>query len=67
MDIWERFRQEAVSPVHPQSTLIVVGDAQAGKSTIISKFIEQNVSTKATVALEYLYARKGIAFGNQIY
>jgi GTPase SAR1 family protein len=58
MGIWEKFRREAVNTEMPQSTLVVVGDKGSGKSSIISRIIEQNSSAKATIALEYLYAKK---------
>jgi len=59
MDIWDRFRREAVNVENRQSKLILIGDRRAGKSTIVARFIDQSPSNKPTIALEYLYARKG--------
>ena len=59
MDVWERFKRDATTATNPQSNLVVIGDQSSGKSTIISRFIDQSASTKPTVALEYLYGRKG--------
>merc|ERR1712110_543560 len=59
MDVWELFKRDATVPNATNYNLVVVGDRSSGKSTIISRFIDQNPSLKPTVGLEYLFARKG--------
>uniref|UniRef100_A0A158PC14 Cytoplasmic dynein 2 light intermediate chain 1 n=1 Tax=Angiostrongylus cantonensis TaxID=6313 RepID=A0A158PC14_ANGCA len=38
--------------------LIICGNTQSGKSTMINKFLDKNEEPKETVALEYTYARR---------
>ncbi|KJH47364.1 hypothetical protein DICVIV_06569 [Dictyocaulus viviparus] len=38
--------------------IIVCGNSQSGKSTLINKFLDKNEEHKETVALEYTYARR---------
>lgn len=59
MDIWARLGAAAGHVENAEVTLMVIGDKQSGKSSIISRLLEQNAPNKPTVALEYLYARKG--------
>ena len=51
MDVWERFKRDANVASAPSYNLILVGDRSAGKSTLISRFIDQNSSLKPTVGL----------------
>jgi len=66
MDIWDRFRSEAKSQSQFQVDFIVTGDSRAGKTAVISRFLDTAPPSKPTVALEYLYARKGDTLCNII-
>ena len=66
MDIWDRFRTEAKSQSQFQVDFVVTGDSRAGKTAVISRFLDQSPPSKPTVALEYLYARKGDTICNII-
>ena len=61
MDIWSTFGREAQSKKSNEVCVFFLGDKSAGKSTLISRFIEapSDRSIKATVGLEYQYVRKG--------
>ena len=58
-DIWTIAESIEVPPPPPQRTLFVVGERKAGKSSILQNFLHQGSDEvpKATVALEYKYAR----------
>ena len=62
MDIWARLGAAAGHVENAEVTLMVIGDKQSGKSSVISHLLEQNAPNKPTVALEYLYARKGLIY-----
>jgi len=50
-----------------ESSLLVLGSANAGKSTLILRFLERQEASKPTLALEYTYARKsGQAIGKDV-
>ncbi|KAG1665258.1 Cytoplasmic dynein 2 light intermediate chain 1 [Nymphon striatum] len=42
-----------------ESTIFVIGNKQAGKSTLINKYLSKSEAPKPTVALEYVFARHG--------
>ena len=58
-DIWSIAESVEVPPQPAQRTMFIVGERKAGKSTIIQNFLFQGSEEvpKATVALEYKYAR----------
>lgn len=58
-DIWSIAESVEVPLPPPQRTLLIVGERKAGKSSIIQNFLLQNneEAPKATVALEYKFAR----------
>ena len=64
--IWDRFRSEAKSQSQFQVDFIVTGDSRAGKTAVISRFLDTTPPSKPTVALEYFYARKGDTLCNII-
>jgi GTPase SAR1 family protein len=62
MDIWDSFGREAKSKKQPEVTCFFIGSQSAGKSTLIGRFLDQTGSStnqKATIGLEYIYAKKG--------
>ena len=44
--------------VNRESTLLVVGSKNVGKSTLIYRLLERQEAAKPTLALEYTYGRK---------
>ena len=44
--------------VNRESTLVVVGSKDVGKSTLIYRLLERQEAAKPTLALEYTYGRK---------
>lgn len=61
-NLWEAALDEVQSTDSKRSssekTIIVVGGKSSGKSTFILKFLQRDEIPKATIALEYLFARK---------
>eukprot|EP01147_Barroeca_monosierra_P010425 gene10425-2556_t len=60
-DLWkiaqyEATREKAKDP--EERTLLFVGSQQGGKSTLILHFLDREVTTKPTIALEYTFGRK---------
>ncbi|OMJ85848.1 hypothetical protein SteCoe_12762 [Stentor coeruleus] len=58
-DIWSIAESVEIPISSPQRTLLIVGERKAGKSSIVQNFLLQNSeeAPKATVALEYKFAR----------
>uniref|UniRef100_A0A7I4YX34 Cytoplasmic dynein 2 light intermediate chain 1 n=1 Tax=Haemonchus contortus TaxID=6289 RepID=A0A7I4YX34_HAECO len=38
--------------------ILICGNSQSGKSTLVNKFLDKNEEAKETIALEYVYARR---------
>ena len=47
-----------LSAQHKETTLLVVGSRNVGKTTLIHRFLERQETTKPTLALEYTFGRK---------
>jgi len=66
MDIWDTFGKEAKSQKSSEVTCFFVGSQSSGKSSLISRFLDQagQGSNKPTIGLEYIYAKKGSVLCN---